>query len=142
MKITSPITRINLPASKIFELAGNLQNFTRYMSDQVKDINATEDSCSFTIENMAKITLKILEKTPFTQIRFVAENDKNIPLFLTLNYITISENETDVEADLDIEIPIFLKPLIQKPLEQFVKSLSEKIKTEVEKQNYEPYHSY
>jgi hypothetical protein len=133
MKIPSPKTRINQPVSKLFELAGNLQNFTRYMSDQVKDINATEDSCSFTIENIAKITLKILDKTPFTQIRFVAENDKNIPLFLTLNYTAVSENETDVIADLDIEIPIFLKPLVQKPLERFVETLSEKIKTEAEK---------
>ena len=135
MKITSPKTRVNQPTSKLFDLSGNLQNFTRYMSDQVKDIIATEDSCSFTIENVAKITLKILDKTPFTQIRFVAENDKNIPLFLTLNYTAISESETDVEADLNIDIPIFLKPLVQKPLERFAEILSEKIKTEAEKNN-------
>jgi hypothetical protein len=133
MKISNPNTRVNLPADKLFELSSNLQNFTRYMSDQVKDINATEDSCSFTMDNIAKITLKILEKTPFTQIRFVAENDKNIPLFLTLNYTTVSENETDVEVDLDIDLPLFLKPLVQKPLEHFVVTLSEKIKTEAEK---------
>jgi len=133
MKITSPQTRVNLPISKLFELAGNLQNFSHYMSDQVKDINATEDTCSFTIENIAKVTLKILEKTPFKQICFVAENDKNIPLFLTLNYTAVSENETDVEADMDIDIPIFLKPLVQKPLERFVETLSQKIKTEAEK---------
>jgi len=133
MKITNPQTRVNLPASKLFELAENLQNFTRYMSDQVKDIIATENTCTFTIENLAKVTLKILEKTPFSQIRYGAENDKNIPLFLTLNYTAVSENETDVEVDIDMDIPIFLKPLVQKPLEHFVKTLSEKIKTEAEK---------
>ena len=133
MKITSPQTRVNLPAHKLFEMAGNLRNFTRYMSDQVKDITATEDTCTFTIENLAKITLKILEKKPFSQIRFVAENNKNIPLFLTLNYTAVSENETDVEVDIDMDIPIFLKPLVQKPLERFVETLSEKIKSEAEK---------
>ena len=133
MKITSTQTRVNLPAPKLFELAGNLQNFTRYMSDQVKEITVNEDSCSFTIENLAKITLKILEKTPLLQIRYGAENDKNIPLFLTLNYIAVSENETDVEVEIDMDIPIFLKPLVQKPLEHFVKTLSEKIKSEAEK---------
>jgi len=132
MKITSSQTRVNLSAQKLFELAGNLQNFTRYMSNQVKDIIATEDTCSFTIDNLAKITLKILEKTPFTQIRYGAENDKNIPLFLTLKYTAVSENETDVEVEIDMDIPIFLKPLVQKPLERFVETLSEKIKTEAE----------
>ena len=133
MKINNPKTRVNLPASKLFGMAGNLQNFTQYMSDQVHDITVTEDSCSFTIENLAQITLKILDKTPFTQIRYAAENDKNIPLFLTLNYTAVSENETDVEVEIDMDIPIFLKPLVQKPLERFVETLSQKIKTEVEK---------
>ena len=132
MIIVSPKTRIKQPASKLFETAGNLQNFTRYMSDQVKDIVVTENTCSFTIESIAKITLRILEKKPFSQIRFVAENDKNIPLFLTLNYTPVSENETNVEVDMDIDIPIFLKPLVQKPLEHFVKTLSEKIEIEAE----------
>ncbi|MDR0207248.1 MAG: hypothetical protein LBI45_08350 [Bacteroidales bacterium] len=133
MKITSPTTRIILPAPKIFELTSNLQNFHRYMSNQVKDISATADSCSFTVENIAQITLKILEKTAFSQIRFAADNDKNIPLLLTLNMNAVSENETDVIVDMDIEIPIFLKPLIQKPLERFVETLLQKIKNEVEK---------
>ena len=132
MNITSPKTRVSLPAAKLFEMTGNCRNFARYLSNGANNVQATEDSCSFTIENVAKITLKILEKTPFASIRFVAENDKNIPLFITLHYTSISENETEVEAMLDIDIPIFLKPLVQKPLENFIKTLSEKIKTEAE----------
>lgn len=134
MNITSPQTRIKLPIIQLFELTCNCRNFARYMSsDQVKDLSFIEDTCSFTIENMAKVTLKILEKTPFTQIRYVAENDKKIPLFLTLNYTAVTENETDVKVDMDIDVPIFLKPLIQKPLERFMETLSEKIKNNVEK---------
>jgi hypothetical protein len=99
----------------------------------VKEISAMDDTCSFTIENIAQVTLKILEKTPFTNIRYVLENDKNIPLFLTLNYTVVSENETDVVADLDIDLPIFLKPVLQKPLQRFMDTLSEKIKNNAEK---------
>ena len=133
MKITAPRTRVNIPAAKIFELTGNCQNLARYLSDQVKDFTATEDSCTFTVENIAQITLKILDKTPFISIRFVAENDKNIPFFLTLNYTEVSENKTDVEVELDMDIPVFLKPVIQKPLQRFIETLSEKIKIDAEK---------
>jgi hypothetical protein len=133
MQISSPQTRVNLPAAKLFELASNGKNFARFLSEQAKDITATEDTCSFTVENIAKITLKILDKTPFTSIRFAAENDKNIPLFIQLNYTEVSENETDVIANLDIDLPIFLKPVLQTPLQRFMDSLSEKIKTETEK---------
>jgi len=133
MKITSPQTRVHLSAAKLFELASNCQNLARYMPEQVKDFSATEDTCTFTIENIAKVTLKILEKTPFTYIRYTAENDRNIPLFLELKLNAVSENETDVEAELDIDLPIFLKPMLQKPLKRFVEALSEKIKIDAEK---------
>jgi hypothetical protein len=133
MNFTSPKTRVNLPAKKLFEWSGNFQNFAHYLSDHAKDISATEDTCSFTIENITKITLKILEKTPFKSIRFAADNDKNITLILTLNYTTVSETETDVEVTMDIDIPIFLKPILQQPLQRFVDTLSEKIKISTER---------
>jgi len=133
MKIPSPQTHINIPAAKLFELTSNCQNLARYLPEQVKEFSATEDACTFTIENIAKVTLAILEKTPFTYIRYKAENDKNIPITLELNYTAVSENETDVQADLEVDIPFFLKPVIQEPLQRFVEELSQKIKMEVEK---------
>jgi hypothetical protein len=132
MNILSPKTRVNLPAEKLFEMSSDGRNFARYFTGQVKDIEATEERCCFTVENVAKITLKILEKTPYSSIRFTAENDKNIPFFLTLNYSKISENETDVEVEMDIDLPLFLKPVLQKPLQRFIDTLSEKIKTNAE----------
>jgi len=132
MEITAAKTRVNLPAAKLFEMAGNCQNFDRFLSDQVKEFSATQDTCTFTVENIAKITLKILDKTPFTSIRYAAENDKNIPFFLRLNCFEISENETDVEVTIDIDLPIFLKPVLQKPLQRFIDTLSEKIKIDAE----------
>jgi len=133
MKISSPQTRVNLSAAKLFELAGNCQTLARYMPEQVKDFSATEDTCTFTVENITKVTLKILDKTPFTYIRYAAANDQNIPLFLELKLSVVSENETDVEAELDIDVPIFFKPLLQAPLQRFVETLSEKIKNDAEK---------
>jgi len=134
MKISSPLTRVKRSAAELFELASDCQNLAYYMpSEQVKDFSATEDTCTFTIENIAKVSLKILEKTPFTYIRYIAENDKNIPLFLELKMNTVSEEETDVEVELDIDLPIFLKPMLQTPLKRFVETLSEKIKTDAEK---------
>jgi len=132
MKVTAPKTRIKLAASKLYEWVSNFENFSHYLSDQVTDISTTADSCSFTIENITRVTLKIAEKIPFSKINFVADNDKNIPLFITLYFISVLENETEMEIDLDIEIPLFLKPILQKSLFRFVETLSEKIKIQAE----------
>jgi len=133
MKFSNSPALVKLPANKLFELTGNCKNFPQYLSEQAKDIHATEDSCSFILENIAKISLKILEKKPCSLVRFVAENDKNIPLFIDFNFAEVSENETNMEISLDIDIPIFLRPMLQKPLERFVEILSQKVKTEAEK---------
>ncbi|MCL1851311.1 MAG: hypothetical protein FWF70_07930 [Bacteroidetes bacterium] len=133
MNIFSPPTRVNISAEKLFNLSGNCRNFAHFLDEQAKDISATEDICSFTVENIARINLKILEKTPFTAIRFAAANDKNIPFFITLNYSVASENETDVTVNLDIDLPIFLRPVLQTPLQRFMNTLSEKIKNNAEK---------
>jgi len=133
MEITGTKTRVKLSTAKLFEMASDCRNFAGYLSQDTKNIAATEDSCTFIVENIATVTLKILEKIPFTSIRFIAENDKKIPLFITLNYIKISENETDVEAILDIDLPVFLKPVLQRPLQRFIDTLSEKISASAEK---------
>jgi hypothetical protein len=133
MNIVRTKTRINLSAQKLFELSSNFQNFAHYLSEPLQNISITEDSCTFSIENIAKITLKVLDKTPFSTLRFLAENDKDIPFFLTLNYTEVSENETDVETDIDVDIPIFLKPVLQRPLQRFIDTLFEKIKNDAEK---------
>ena len=132
MKISSPETRVNLPVDKIFKMASNCQNFVHYMTDHVKDVSATEDSCTFTIENIAKVTLKIEEKVLDKSIRFVAENDRNIPFFLDLNFNALAENKTEVEAHLEVDIPLILRPIIQKPLKNFMETLSEKLKNYAE----------
>ena len=133
MEITGATTRVNLPISKLFEIASDCRNFAHYFSDQAKDINATENSCTFTVENIATLTLKIVEKIPYSTIRFEAENDKNIPFFILLNYMEISENETDISVVLHIDLPIFLKPVLQRPLQRFIDTLSEKISNSAEK---------
>jgi len=133
MKITNIPKRVNLPVAKLFELTSNCKNIAQYFSNEVTDINATEDSCTFTIENFTQISLKILDKKPFTFIRLEAENDKNIPLFIVLKFTEISVNETEIVTELDIDIPVFFKPVIEKSLQRFIDTFSEKIRIEVVK---------
>jgi len=133
METFSTKTLINLSNTMLFETMSNPQNIAYCLSDQVQGFLVMEDRCSFTVENIAKVSLKVLEKTPCTMIRFTAENDRDIPIFLTLNFTTISENETDVTAELKVDIPIFLRPVLQRHLQRFTNTLSERIKTDTEK---------
>jgi hypothetical protein len=133
MNFNSPKTRVTLSAAKLFEWASNCQNFAHYLYDKVKVINTTADSCTFTVENITTVTLKIIEKMPFTSIRFVSADDKNIPFSLTLNFIEVSDIETDILADLDIELPVFLKTVLQSHLQRLMEILPQKIKIEAEK---------
>lgn len=133
MKIQSNPLTANCSAEKLFGITNNCEIFANYLPEQVKNFSATENSCTFTIENLATVTLQILEKNPFNFIRYSAENDKNIPLFLDLNFDQLSENETNILIELDVNVPIFLRPLVEKPFTQFVELLAQKIKFAAEK---------
>jgi len=132
MIISSPKTIVKISDTKLFALAGNCKNFSQYIPEEVKDFCTTEDSCSFTIENISRITLTILERIPYSYICYKADNDKNIPLYIKIKLESVSENETNLEIELNLEVPVFLKPLIQKPLQRFVEELSKKIKLNTE----------
>lgn len=133
MKFTSTEQSLNAPVEKAFQLCGNCKNLCNYLSPQVTDVVWEEDSCTFTIQNMAKVTLTITEKVEFEKITYTASNDKNIPISLTFLFKTLDESHSAIALEVDLEVPVFLKPMVKAPMEDFVQRLVEKLKMEVEK---------
>lgn len=133
MKFSSNEQSLNSPVERVFNLCGNYKNLCTYLPPQVTDFEANEDSCSFTIQNMVKVTLSVAEKVEFERIVYVANNDKNIPISLSFFFNKIDESHSIMKIEMELDVPIFLRPMVHDPLEKFIQLMSEKIKMEVEK---------
>lgn len=133
MKFSSSEQSLNSSVERVFNLCGNYKNLCTYLPPQVTNFEANEDSCTFTIQNMVKVTLSVAEKVEFERIVYVASNDKNIPIYLSFFFKKIDENCSTLKIEMELDVPIFLRPMVNEPLEKFIQLMSEKIKMEVEK---------
>ena len=67
--IESQAVTINKSDEEIFNFISDFTNFATLMPPQVQDVKITQDSCSFSIQGMPTINLKIYERTPFSSVK-------------------------------------------------------------------------
>ena len=63
MKFKSPIVKSKLSCEEIFNKISNLNNLKEILPKEISEYNSTSDKCSFKIENLPKINLKIKSLT-------------------------------------------------------------------------------
>jgi len=119
----SPEVDVNLSAEALYNKLSDLNNLKSILPPQTSDFSSTEDSCSFKMGKMPKITLAIDEKTPFSKIILQAKNSQ-IPFSLECN---ISENGENSKAILHVnaELNMMMTMMMEKPLTNFLNAAAE-----------------
>lgn len=131
MKVTGKTVNIATEDRIIFSKICNCNNFAKFLPDQIKDWQSTEDYCQFSIPGIASLKITIAEKQEFSKVVYTASNDKNIPISICI-LMNGHDNSTDVSTEIEADIPVFLTGMVQKPLQNLVDIISDKIKVEVE----------
>lgn len=111
----------------VFAFLGDFRNFEDLVPDQVKNWKADKDSCSFTIEGMADLAMRIDGKYPCNSIHIVSEG--NTPVRFTLDYFfrEKSGEACSVSIVFDVSLNPFLQAVAKKPLQHFVDLLAERL---------------
>jgi len=138
MKVTSNTTPIHAPDHIVFEFITNFSHFGSYLPPEIKDFEATADYCKFNIQGVATLMLSIVEKTEYSLVVYNAENDKNIPFKIAIFIESDELSASTIRIEADADLPVFVAPMVKKPLEKFVTVLAEKLKEEIEKGKHEP----
>jgi len=127
-KIESEIVEINNSSEKIFNYLSDFRNFETLMPHQVTNWTATNDECSFTLNGMATIGMKIIEKTPFSKIT-INSNGK-VPFEFQLFVFIIEKGLANCTGQLIFESDLnpMLKMMVVKPLGNFFNMLAHKMK--------------
>jgi len=131
MKVSGKTIHVQANKRDIYDKLCNLNYFEKFLPDQVKDWEAGEDYCQFAIPGVATMRMTIAEKSE-SKIIYTASNDKNIPVSIAI-FMDDKDNGTDLHADIDAEIPIFLNALVHKPMQNLVDVIADRVKAESEK---------
>lgn len=128
MRIESDKSEINKPAAEVFSFLTDFNNFQKLMPPQVVDWQSTADDCSFKIQGMATIGMKIVEKTPNTFIKIISNG--KVPFNFTLNVqlTEVSPSQTSGQLIFEADLNPMMKMMVEKPLTKFFNLLATKMK--------------
>lgn len=132
--IITKIKKMNLEGRKIIvnksssELAGMLKNPQDYkdlMPESLQNFEAREDGFKFGLKGMPEIALKIESVSEKEVVLKSASSSLDFALTGTMN--AVSENQTEVQLLFEGKFNPFIKMMVEKPLQNFINSLTDKI---------------
>ena len=121
----SPQVIVNKKAEELFNKIGDLNNLKYIMPPQIEDFRSTETTCSFKMSGMPELKLKIAEKIRFSKISLIAI-DSQMPLSLDC-FITEKGEQCQVRLEINAELNMMMRMMVEKPLTQFLDVLAGKM---------------
>ena len=104
MNIDSKVEHIEASSQKVYGMLCDCRNFEEMATQQqIQNWHAEEDFCEFEVPGIAKITLRIQEKQPYSRITYTVGNDKGIPASCTFD-ITGDETGCDLALTMDLDL--------------------------------------
>ena len=129
MTIIRSKTIINRPVHEIYSFLSDFNNHQQLMPDSIYNWSSTKEEARFTIQNMAKLALKISSLTPDKEIVIVPA--EKAPFDMELKWI-LKDNEdgtTEAEHIISADLNMMMKMLANGPLQKLADQQTTKMQT-------------
>lgn len=128
MKIESKKSTINTSAEKAFNFISDFNNFKNLLpKDKISNYQSTTDSCSFNINGMATISMRIKNRIPNNKLEVVSDGKNPFNFSLTILLEEKTENTCEGIIIFEADVNPFVKMMVETPLTNFFNMLSEKL---------------
>ena len=117
----------NLNSKDLFVKFTDLNNLKDYLPSDVEEFKSNTDNCSFKIESLPKMSLKIKEKQAYNKIAFESIKSQ-IPFNMFCHISENDKNSSKVSIEINMELNFMMKMLVQKPINIFLDRFTEIIK--------------
>ena len=128
MTIIESTVELNLTTDKVYDFLADLNNHQQLMPENIYNWSSTEDEASFTIQNMAKLAIKISNRIPNTEI--VAIPTEKPPFDVELKW-TLEQNDnggTIAKHIISADLNMMMKMLASGPLQKLTDHQTDKLK--------------
>ncbi|MDR1951756.1 MAG: hypothetical protein LBP96_05975 [Bacteroidales bacterium] len=131
-KIDSNPVEIQTSAKNIFVYLSDFNNFGKLMPPQITNWQSTADTCSFTIQNMATLAMRITEKIEPAKLVINSEAPSPFPFELICDLEELSENSCRSIIRFHADMNPMLVMMAKNPLQNFVNLLNGQLKKSFE----------
>ncbi|WP_109608815.1 SRPBCC family protein [Mucilaginibacter oryzae] len=108
---------INKPLKAVYDFLADFNNHRQLMPDNIQEWASTTDEARFSIQNMAKLALKISERVPDELITIIPAEKPPFDLELKWS-LSFDNDHTDVVFTIGAELSMMMKMLASGPLQK------------------------
>jgi|SRR5690554_7197474 len=108
-----------LPVERVYKFLEDCNNHEQLQPENIYNWSSTRDEAHFTIKNMAKLSLKVVERVENASIRF--EPGTEAPFEVSLTWLLEPVDAgTKVTLQLDAELNMMMKMMASGPLQKLM----------------------
>ncbi|HWK59659.1 MAG TPA: SRPBCC family protein [Parapedobacter sp.] len=123
---------IDKPIAAVYAFLADCNNHEQLMPESIHDWSSTRDEARFTIQNMAKLALKVDRREENSEVVFVPAEKAPFDLTLRWRVTTRGDAATTAELIIEADLNMMMKMLALKPLQKLVDNQLEALKKTLE----------
>jgi carbon monoxide dehydrogenase subunit G len=125
--INSTVT-LHKPIADVYTFLADLNNHQQLMPENIYNWSSTTDEAAFTIQNMAKLAIKVSSRIPNQEIVAIPSADAPFDLELKWELKDVGNDTTEATHTISAELNMMLKMLASGPLQQLADHQTAKLK--------------
>jgi carbon monoxide dehydrogenase subunit G len=125
--INSTVT-LHKSIADVYTFLADLNNHQQLMPENIYNWSSTTDEAAFTIQNMAKLAIKVSSRIPNQEIVAIPSADAPFDLELKWELKDLGNDTTEATHTISAELNMMLKMLASGPLQQLADHQTAKLK--------------
>jgi len=126
-QFTSKTTKITAKDSEVFNFLSDFRNLKGLMPPQVVNWEASKDTCSFTVQGLASLEMKMESNTPLSNVHVVSFGNNPVEYTLDYNIAIFDSENCTVVVEFNADLNPFVKMVASKPLQNLVDMMTHKL---------------
>lgn len=117
---------VNKSSKQLFDMLKNPEDYKHLMPDSLTSFEHREDGFKFGLKGMPEVALKIAELIEDQKV-VLKSASSSLDFSLTGNMNPLNENQTEVQLLFEGNFNPFIKMMVEKPLQSFLNTLTDKL---------------
>lgn len=123
---------INQPIEVVYKFLADCNNHEKLMPENVYNWSSTQDEARFTIQNMAKLALKVKERKENEEVLIVPSEKAPFDLTLLWRLKSVDASTSEVIFLINADLNMMMKMVASGPLKKLTDFQTAKLKEELE----------
>jgi len=128
MTIIESTSEINMPVGQVYAFLSDLNNHQQLMPDNIYNWSSTTEEASFTIQNMAKLAIKIADRIENQEITAVPKEKAPFDVELKWTLHANADGKTTAKHIISADLNMMMKMLAAGPLQKLADYQTKRLK--------------